>query len=139
MNGRGTVAKRVAIVLTVAGLAVLGWIATRVWVAWQGLDRVAFSPAEARVALEAPTTTSIGSTTTLVYIEDEPEEENIPTAGTVVESAAEFATARLAAADEAMEVYLVLGSEENRLGAGARRRGRTRMDRDAVLVCLAEP
>ena len=126
MNGRGTVAKRVAIVLTVAGLAVLGWIATRVWVAWQGLDRVAFSPAEARVALEAPTTTSIGSTTTLVYIEDEPEEENIPTAGTVVESAAEFAAARQAAADEAMDVYLVLGSDQ-RASLGSSRRADTIM------------
>jgi LCP family protein required for cell wall assembly len=111
------------LVLVLAAVVVLGWIATRVWFAWQSLDRVAFAPAEARAALESPEYTYTEPSTTVADSEAEPAppEENTPSAGTVAESPAEFAAARLAAADEAMEVYLVLGSDQ-RASLGSSRR-----------------
>jgi LCP family protein required for cell wall assembly len=118
-------------VLVLASLAVFGWITTRVWLAWQNLERVAFAPAEARAALESPDYRYVEPPTTVGPVETEPvePEENAPTAGTVAESPAEYAAAQLAAADEAMEVYLVLGSDQ-RASLGSSRRA------DAIMIFI---
>lgn len=127
---RGSVAKRTAVVVMLAAIVVLGWIATRVWLAWQSLDRMVFAPAEARAVFESPDYTYTEPATTIPpEAESEPPDENTPSAGTVAASPAEFAAARLAAADEAMNVYLILGSDQ-RASLGSSRRA------DAIMIFI---
>jgi LCP family protein required for cell wall assembly len=120
--------RRGIVVLAIAALVVLGWTATRLWRAWSDVERVAFDPADARDALDDPANTD-RTVVTIPYVEDhiDPLEGAEPVVGgDVVESADEFAAASTAAADEAMDVYLILGSDQ-RESLGTSRRADTIM------------
>lgn len=108
MTSRASVAIRAAVVICVAALGVSSWTVARVVMAWGDVERVAFAPDAARVALDAaiesasattvaggPTTTAGGTPTTTAPI------AYIP--------------------DEAMDVFLIIGSDERSADATSRR------------------
>ena len=71
MSARASVIRRAALVVAIAGLSVLGWTATRLWLAWGDIERVAFSPDDVRVVLESPDNPNLVSTTTTTLVEDD--------------------------------------------------------------------
>ncbi|HAX81838.1 MAG TPA: hypothetical protein DCY40_04645 [Actinobacteria bacterium] len=128
MTARGSVIRRAAIVLAIAAFAGTGWTSARLWFAWNDVARVAFEPGDARSALEDPNNTD-RTPTTIPYVEEaiDPLESTEPVAGgEVAVSPDEYAAASRAGADETMDVYLVLGSDE-RESLGSSRRADTIM------------
>ncbi|MEK7252633.1 MAG: LCP family protein, partial [Actinomycetota bacterium] len=111
MSARASVIRRAALVVAIAGLSVLGWTATRLWLAWGDIERVAFSPDDVRVVLESPDNPNLVSTTTTLVEDD----------GSGPLSPDEFAAAAHAARDEAMDVYLIIGSDERSEDVASRR------------------
>lgn len=101
-------AKRAAIVVLVAGLSVGGWTVARVLGAWGDIDRVAFAPEAARVALDDAATSSSGTTAA---------------ASPATTSAGETTTTAPIAyvPDAAMDVFLIIGSDERSADATSRR------------------
>ena len=113
-------ARRAGLVVLVAGSAVLAWIGLRVWMAWEQVQRVEFQPGLAREVLASPDNPMLGSTTTIPYHEDE-EPDNLPTAGEVTDTPDAFAAATSSGSAEAMDVYLVLGSDQRDYLGSSRR------------------
>ena len=119
---RWSMIKRAGIVVAIAGLAVLGWTTARLWLAWGNVERVAFSPDHAREVLESPANTNLGSPATTAPIEEVgPSKEGKPVAGGADPESAEFAAAAHTALDEAMDVFLVIGSDQRSSEAASRR------------------
>jgi len=105
----GTV-KRAAVVIGVAMLVVLSWTGYRVWKAWSDVDRVAFDPGSARIALE-------GSDPERQAYEPVPEENTGEQTEPIIEGdlaqeADAYATALSHSANEAAEAYLIIGSDQ---------------------------
>jgi LCP family protein required for cell wall assembly len=97
---RSSVARRAVVVVGIVGLAVAGWTTARIWLAWGEVDRVAFAPDEARSALEAATTSPP------------------TTAGAVPTTEAPVAAST---PDAAMDVFLIIGSDERSADVTSRR------------------
>lgn len=110
----GSTIRRAALVLIVVGLAVVGWTGFRIWRAWAGIERVAFDPKAAAIAIGE----GKGSPDTSLPDDEEPSEP-LPEAG-VSASGDQFAVAAAKTADEAMDVYLIIGSDERYEGASRR-------------------
>lgn len=113
--------RRAGLVLVLAGVAVLGWTAVRLWVAWNDVTRVPFQTAAAREALADPFRTSDG---TIEYVEDEIDvaEGRAPVVGGEVATDAEaFARPAATTLDEALDVFLILGSDQRDANGTSRR------------------
>lgn len=86
--------------MCVAGLGVASWTVARVWWAWGDIERVAFAPDSARVALDAGTDPSSATT----------------------HAAGATTTAPIGyTPDAAMDVFLIIGSDERSPDATSRR------------------
>lgn len=115
MNSRRAIIRRIGVVLIVTGAATIGWVAVRAWSAWDNVNRVAFEPAAARIALTPPetTTTSVAGQS--------------PATTTVVSAPITTTQITSPAADERLDVYLVIGTDS---GDGASQRA------DVILLLI---
>lgn len=111
--------RRAGVVIGIGILVVLGWTGYRLWRAWSDVDRVGFDPSAARVALE-------GTDPARVDFEPIPDDDIANDPGPIVEGelaheADEYARARSRGANEAVEAFLIIGSDQ-RAELGASRR-----------------
>ena len=100
---------RGAVVVGVSVLLLGGWTGYRLWESWRSVDRFAFDPAEARVALEANPDT----TTTMVDEDEVPPAPRPP-------------------ADDDLTAVLIIGSDQRSMDVLSRRA-------DVILVLLLPP
>jgi len=102
--------RRAGVVLGIAVIVVLGWTGYRLWRAWAGLDRVAFDPGSARVALEDPGQDR--SDYEPVPHDDLGAESGPIIEGELAQEADAYARARIRGANEAVEAFLIIGSDQ---------------------------
>lgn len=121
MESRGSVIRRAVIVLAIAGAAASGVFAMRLWLAWSDVSRVAFDPDQARDSLASPDNTQLGTPTTFAVIDSDFDGLEPEAGGEVADSADEFATAPVLSRDEALETYLIIGSDERSPEAASKR------------------
>jgi LCP family protein required for cell wall assembly len=111
------------LVVAVAVAVTMGYTALRLWLAWGSVERVEFAPEEARVALDSPSNPYLGSTTTIV--DEEPEESDLSEEELAeletIDEEEDVAMADVFTIDQAIDAYLVLGSDRrpNRLSQRA--------------------
>lgn len=117
---RGSVIRRIGLLLVVAGFVVLGWTAVRLWLAWGDVQRFEFETAAARAALA--NNPYQGSTTTIPDPDGADDEGHEPLVeGDPTGDEGEFARATALTADEAMTVYMIIGSDQrDSLGSSRR-------------------
>jgi len=108
---------RLAVVVGIAVVVVAGWIAFRVWRAWNDVERVAFDPGSARVALEATTRAEYDP----VADDDTGSQTGPIIEGDLAGEADSYARAHNRSANEQAEAFLVIGSD-HRSAIGESRR-----------------
>lgn len=115
----GGILRRAGVVIGICVLVVLGWTGYRVWRAWSDVERVTFDPGSARVALEG---TDPGRVTYQPVPDDDISEDPGPIIeGELAQEADAYARARSRSANEAVEAFLIIGSDQ-RAEIGASRR-----------------
>jgi hypothetical protein len=101
--------RRGAVVIGIAVIVVLGWTGYRLWRAWAGVERVAFDPGSARVALE-------GTEDRLNYQpipgDDLGDDTGPIIEGELAQEADAYARALLRSSNEAVEAFLIVGSDQ---------------------------
>ena len=102
--------RRVAVVIGLAIVVVTAWTGYRIWRAWSDVDRVAFDPGSARVALE-------GTETGRVEYEPVPEGDTGANVGPIIEGelaqeADAHARARSRSDNDSSEAFLIIGSDQ---------------------------
>jgi LCP family protein required for cell wall assembly len=100
--------RRVAVVLGIAIVVVVAWTGFRVWRAWSDVERVAFDPESARVALEG----AVESSRYEPVPDDMGAQSGPIVEGDLAQEADAYATARNRSANEHSETFLVIGSDE---------------------------
>jgi LCP family protein required for cell wall assembly len=111
--------RRAGVVIGIGVLVVLSWTGYRLWKAWSDVERVAFDPSAARVALE-------GTGPDRVEYVPVPDDAIAEDPGPIIEGelaqeADAYATARSRSDNEAVEAFLIIGSDQ-RAEIGASRR-----------------
>jgi LCP family protein required for cell wall assembly len=102
--------RRGAVVIGIAVIVVLGWTGYRMWRAWTGVERVAFDPGSARIALEG---TDEDRLDYQPIPEDDLGDDNGPIVeGELAQEADAYARALLRGSDEAVDAFLIIGSDQ---------------------------
>ena len=100
--------RRVAVVVGIAVVVVAGWTAFRVWRAWNDVERVAFDPDSARVALEGTTRSDHDP----VPDDDVGTQTGPIVEGGLVDETDAYARAHSHSTNEHVEAFLIIGSDQ---------------------------
>lgn len=101
--------RRAGVVIGIGVLVVLGWTGYRLWRAWSDVDRVAFDPSSARVALEG----AVPEETYAPIPDDDIAEDPGPIIeGELAQEADAYARARSLGSNDAIEAFLIIGSDQ---------------------------
>lgn len=100
---RGQVARRIGIVVTLAGVVTLGWVGIQAWQAWNRVNRVPFEPESARIALAEIATGETGGEATTTSMPAEPTETSITTMVLAEDGPS--------SGDDFLDVYLIIGTD----------------------------